>query len=230
MKESGRGPQIWEQTWVDVLMRGHPWREREGGDKLGAMRVAPSLIALCAVCLSCEGKSNVASPTTAAAAVEEIGSECVYDDADSTRACPHHDASEPAKPVDRDAGHFGAPFEVATTTSLSDAIATVDERAGAPVRVSGTITKVCKRKGCWMVVAEGDAMARVLFKDYGFTVPTDSQSRHAEVEGVLKTRTFTKKQARHLEEDGGGNPSAVKGAKTEYVLTATGVRISDRDS
>lgn len=172
---------------------------------------------------ACDGKSSSPSPTEAVVAAD--ASECVY--GHGTGECPHHDASDPPKQVDDDDhGHYGEPFELGSSVSLGEAIANFDAHSAAPVRVEGTITSVCKRKGCWMVVTDGEATARVLFKDYGFTVPTDSESRHAEVEGLLATRTFTPKQAKHLEEDGGGNPQSVTDARTEYVLTATGVRIN----
>ena len=93
------------------------------------------------------------------------------------------------------------------------------------MQVTGTIAKVCKKKGCWMVLKDGAVEARVLMKDYGFTVPLDCDGKTAAVEGTLKTRTFTEGQVKHLAEDGGEDPSKVSGTRTEYVITASGIRI-----
>jgi len=56
-------------------------------------------------------------------------------------------------------------------------------------------------------------------------VPLDCDGKTAAVEGTLKTRTFTEGQVKHLAEDGGEDPSKVSGTRTEYVITASGIRI-----
>ena len=95
------------------------------------------------------------------------------------------------------------------------------------MRVSGTVDSVCQKMGCWMVLADGDKNARILMKDHAFTVPMDCKGRKAEVEGTLTAKTFTEDQVKHLEQDGGGDPSKVSGQREEYVLSATGVRLVD---
>lgn len=133
-------------------------------------------------------------------------------------SCDHHGA-QPTEST----GHFGAEFALADAKPLSAVLA-----SGVPseaVKVSGTVGKVCQKKGCWMVIKDGVASARVMMKGHGFAVPMDSRGKKALVEGTLSSRTFTEAQVKHLEKDAGKDPGAVGGERTEHVLTATGVEI-----
>lgn len=119
-------------------------------------------------------------------------------------------------------GHFGAPFSVAASVPLTKAIGS---SATGAVLVSGTVEAVCQKKGCWMVVKDGDKTARVMMKDHAFAVPIDARGKAVLVEGELTKRTFDEAQVKHLEQDRGGDPKAVSGARDEHVLMATAVEI-----
>jgi hypothetical protein len=121
--------------------------------------------------------------------------------------------------------HYGTTFSLAETTPLGKVASGAADGQELNVRVTGTIDKVCQKKGCWMVVKDGDFEARVIMKDAAFTVPLDSTGKPAQVEGTLKVRVYTEAQAKHLAEDGGQDPNAVKGEKKEFLLTATAVEI-----
>ncbi len=137
--------------------------------------------------------------------------------------CPHViDETATAQAPSKLNNHFGADFALIANQPLSKSLAV---KADTPIQVTGMIEKVCKKKGCWMVLKDGESQARVLMKNYGFTVPVDSDGKQAAVEGTLKTRTFTEGQVKHLAEDGGEDPSKVSGTRTEYVITASGIRI-----
>ena len=125
------------------------------------------------------------------------------------------------------ASHFGAAFTLTDAVPLATAISTYNEAKGGTLKVTGTITSVCKKKGCWMVVKDGEVAARVTFKDYGFTVPIKSKGQ-AVVEGSLTVKTFTVAQAKHLAEDAGKDPATVTDELKEYVFTATGVQITQQ--
>ena len=48
----------------------------------------------------------------------------------------------------------------------------------------GTVTEVCKAKGCWMKVAlENGEETMVKFKDYGFFVPKDMAGKEVVING-----------------------------------------------
>jgi hypothetical protein len=122
--------------------------------------------------------------------------------------------------------HFGAPFVLTEAKPLAALLAAEPAPASdTVVLVSGVIDQVCQKKGCWLVVRDGDKTARITMKDYGFVVPVDSKGKQVEVEGTLGVRTFNEAQVKHLESDRGGNPDEVSGTRTEVVVKASGVRI-----
>jgi hypothetical protein len=138
--------------------------------------------------------------------------------------CGDHAVTEPSKTAEGKL-HFGSTFAITDAKPLGEVVSSATDGQELTVRVNGKIEKVCKKKGCWMVVKDGDVEARVVMKDYAFTVPLDSAGRTTSVEGVLKVRVFTEAQAKHLAEDGGEDPSKVVGEKKEMTLTATAVEI-----
>jgi hypothetical protein len=123
-----------------------------------------------------------------------------------------------------EAQHLGETFTLASAEPLGQVLAKAQD-GEATVRVDGTIAKVCQKKGCWMVVRDGDLEARVVMKDYGFFVPMDAAGKKASIEGVLKVKVFNEAQAKHLAEDGGEDPNAVTGEKKEFLLTASAIDI-----
>ena len=96
----------------------------------------------------------------------------------------------------------------------------------APRKVSGSITEVCKKKGCWMVLADGPNYARITFKDYSFFVPTDSHGARAVVYGSLHRERLTPDEANHFEEDAGRTPTA-ESDQFEYQIVASSVVFND---
>ncbi len=158
---------------------------------------------------------------------------CIYAEGEKTNKedmeCPHEmpaagEAAEPQGPPTGE-GHFGNPFTLASNVAkpLGEAIAAAGE---GPMLITGEVEAVCQKKGCWMVVKDGDKSARVLMKDHGFAVPMDCRGKSVTIEGELTTRTFSEKQVKHLAKDGGQDPAAVSGERTEHVLTASGIEIA----
>lgn len=127
-----------------------------------------------------------------------------------------------ATPTASDEDHFGAPFTLPDPAPLAVAVAQAVD--GRPVQVEGVVDAVCQKRGCWMVLRDGAAHARVLMKDHAFAVPVDARGKRARVEGVLERRTFSPAQVQHLEEDAGRSGASVTGPRTEHVLTASAVR------
>jgi hypothetical protein len=157
-----------------------------------------------------------------AAHAEEDG--CVYKDEKPHDAagCPSGDATAtPGNP-----GHFGAVFALKDSKPLSQVLASGKEFKD-PVQVSGEVESVCQKKGCWLVVKDGEATARILMKDHAFSVPMDSKGKPVVVEGTIATRTFNEAETKHLEKDAGKDPATVTGERTEYVLTATAIELKN---
>lgn len=105
--------------------------------------------------------------------------------------------------------------------SLSVAI---DQETAVPQKIEGQITEVCQKKGCFMVLTDGQSFARVTFKDYGFFVPMDSSMRDAVVFGTLTRKVLSAEQANHYEADS-GREGRFTGEVTEYSIIASSVVI-----
>ncbi len=173
-----------------------------------------------------------ASPSAATPAGHEAdadGKGCIYAEGEKGNdpSCPHPggEGAEPQGPASGE-GHFGQAFTKAEGEAkpLGEVLAQAEIPEG-PLLIRGEVEAVCQKKGCWMVVKDGDKSARVLMKDHGFAVPMDCRGKTTTIEGTLASRTFNEAQVKHLEKDGGGDPSKVSGERTEHVLTASGVRI-----
>ena len=122
--------------------------------------------------------------------------------------------------------HFGAVFTLDKNEPLATVLARdAKQLTGQTVQLTGKIDRVCKKKGCWMTLNDGKNVARVVFKDYGFTVPINSQGKTAIVEGTVEVKTYQEKMVKHLAEDDGKDPAKVSGTRTEYVVTAAAVTI-----
>lgn len=214
-----------------------------------------ALLAALAVVSACNGgaPAPAAQPAAAPAKAEEAPKVAAADKAaPAEKAAEHKDEGEEgcihgpevhkkehgegegcghggdAAPSTGEPGHFGTAFALKDTRPLSQVLASgKDALPKDAVQVSGTIDSVCQKMGCWMVVKDGEAQARILMKDHGFTVPTDTKGKSVVVEGTLEARTFTEAQVKHLEKDGGGDPAKASGERTEYVLTASGVKIAN---
>jgi hypothetical protein len=139
---------------------------------------------------------------------------------------------KPDLPEDMAAGttkHFGAEFQsdaepITLATAMKNHV-NKDE----PVKVAASIKKVCKKKGCWFTLSgeEVDRKVRVRMKDYGFFVPRNTDGADVVVEGTLKKRTMSEKEAKHYAKDQGKDPSSIDEEDLKvFEFTASGVRIT----
>ena len=145
-------------------------------------------------------------------------------------ACLHEGpgCAQEAPPTDETSGHFGAPFAVAKAQSLTEAIAQLQasgQERSEPVQVRGTIGPVCQKRGCWMMLQDGEQKARVIMAGGAFSVPRDGTGKAATVEGTIKTKTLSAAQVAHLAEDEGKPADAAAAPRVEYIFTATAVEI-----
>ena len=79
------------------------------------------------------------------------------------------------------------------------------------VKVIGTATSVCQKKGCWLQVdiGEGKTM-RVRFKDYGFFVPKDISGKTVVLDGYAYNSTTSVAQLRHFAQDAGKSKAEIE--------------------
>ncbi len=131
----------------------------------------------------------------------------------------------PSKPVAKLDGNpvYGSQWpSEGKITSIDKALETF---SGEPSlqKISGTITQVCQRKGCWMILtADNGAMARVRFGDHAFYIPKDTRG-NAWVYGELKQKTISEKLRKHFAEDSQQQTDAIKGEEKEFEIYAQSV-------
>lgn len=159
-----------------------------------------------------------------AAAIPE--KDCPFDHEQGDGGCHAMAEGAPAAPAPDGQGKlFGQAFTIAESKPLGSVLSGATPDQEPVVRVAGTVEKVCQKKGCWMVVRDGELEARVVMKDYAFFIPFDAAGKKVVVEGTLKVKVFSEAQAKHLAEDGNEDPAKVTGEKKEFLLTATSVQL-----
>lgn len=86
------------------------------------------------------------------------------------------------------------------------------EREGkvANIKVRGKVSAVCQKKGCWMIITDGDKEIKVVFKDYSFFVPKDIAGYEVIVEGPLFYETISVEQRKHYAQDAGSSPEEIE--------------------
>jgi hypothetical protein len=147
---------------------------------------------------------------------------CIHDEKPAhveEGSCDHGAVAAPTGST----GHFGAAFAVAESKPLGAVLASGVPTT--PVKVTGTVGKVCQKKGCWMVINDGEATARVLVANHAFAIPMDGEGKAAIVEGTIEVKELTEANVAHLKQDG---DSTIEGdaARQEYFLHATAVELS----
>jgi hypothetical protein len=88
------------------------------------------------------------------------------------------------------------------------------EQASGLAKVKGDIAQVCQKKGCWLVLADGDQLIRVMTK-HKFFMPKDLRGP-AVVYGTLETHTLSEDQAQHMRDD--GSKEAKAGSELRMVV------------
>jgi hypothetical protein len=146
------------------------------------------------------------------------GTVCAADTRDVVRL------SEPVEQT-ADSETFGAPLDTSVPiVALSEIAGDGDSYVGKSVRVTARVSQVCRKKGCFFIAQEGDAVIRVSFRDYGFFVPTDAGGKRVTFVGEVVAKVVTSEEAEHFADDLGDPRSTLQTGKT-YEIVATSVRV-----
>ncbi len=100
---------------------------------------------------------------------------------------------------------FGESVDEAAAISLTDLETMMAEKELAEgVVVSGKVTAVCQKKGCWMTLEKpnGDEM-RVTFKDYALFMPFDLAGKEVVIRGKAEKSVTPVEDLKHFAEDAG---------------------------
>jgi len=104
--------------------------------------------------------------------------------------------------------------------AIDKAILELEMILGEEMIFTGNITKVCQKRGCWMVLEKNGHYARFDFNHHSFFIPKKTQGT-AEVFGVMHSKLMSDEKRKHLEEEGSG-----KLAEKVYEITAISVKIN----
>ena len=119
---------------------------------------------------------------------------------------------------------FGAPLPAADhAMTLTELVGNGEQHLGTEVVVNTQIVKVCQKKGCFFIARDGDAVARVTFRNYSFFIPTDAGGKFVTLAGTFSRQTMTEEQAEHMASDL-GEPVA-NTQPFEYAIVAISVSI-----
>lgn len=134
-------------------------------------------------------------------------------------------AQETAKPQAPLYKAFGDSLQSASPPlALADALKSPS--ATNVVRVMAKVTEVCQKRGCWMVLTDGNSMVRVTFKDDGFFVPKDIAGKTIIAEGLVTEEIISETDARHHAEDAGKSKAEIekiKGDQKRITMLAQSV-------
>lgn len=96
-------------------------------------------------------------------------------------------------------------------------------------RVTGVVKEVCKKKGCFMALADGaNDPVMVHFTNYGFFMPPNIVGKKVTINGIAKVKTTSVEQLQHFAMDAGKSKDEIEKItqpKKEIKITADGVLV-----
>lgn len=130
---------------------------------------------------------------------------------------------------------LGKPLTLTKSVSVSKLMANPGASVGKTVQVTGRVTEVCEKMGCWLNLVDPTSAKQVRFRvnDGEIVIPKDSIGKMATAEGKLVKFELTREQtiarARHEAEEQGRkfDPEAIKTGSTVYQIQGMGVSIAD---
>jgi hypothetical protein len=168
------------------------------------------------------GSAPEVSPGRVAEAAVSAGN------ASETKAAP--------APVQLEGTVYGDGVDVAQSVSISDLLANPDDYAGKTVRIEGTISGVCPKRGCWFDIAGATPGQKVRFKvrDGVMVFPLDETGKFAVAQGVVKKIPMTLEQSKQYAEyqareyGADMDPAEITEPITLVRLDGTGAVIRDK--
>lgn len=81
---------------------------------------------------------------------------------------------------------YGAGLTLEEATPIAAIVASPEDWDGERVRVEGTVSEVCPKKGCWMSLRQGEAAIRVKVEDDVIVFPLSAAGAEAAAEGTVE--------------------------------------------
>lgn len=131
---------------------------------------------------------------------------------------------------------FGEQISVDQAISYNDLLAKMENSDSLNVKVTGEVSAVCQKKGCWMNIVsdqEGKPEMFVKFKDYGFFMPLNIMGRKVVMDGYAFRSVTSVEELRHYAEDDGKSKEeieAITEPEEELKFMASGVILLPEES
>lgn len=140
-------------------------------------------------------------------------------------------AYEPKKAV---GDKYGQDLSISNVIAVEDVFTKSADLSGTMIRVAGTVSDLCKHRGCWMQVNDGEKVITVRFKDEAFTLPASAIGRKVDFEGFFIAEAIKNPLDNHSgcaegEHSGEGAceneraENAAKAADMRYTMISTGL-------
>lgn len=131
-----------------------------------------------------------------------------------------------------DLEHFGLDFTLNESVPAGTVLSNPDAYVGQTVRVTGKVSDVCQKMGCWMVITDADKHMRITTKDHKFFVAKDGAGAICDLEGTVVKREANPERTAHYkseQSEGAPMPEAEVEGKATYEIVASAIRF-DRSS
>ena len=129
---------------------------------------------------------------------------------------------------------YGEPMKMSNEAPLpvTTVLANIDQYKDKYVRVTGNVTAVCEKKGCWLKMDDGagkDLFVKFTCPVNGRLVPLEAKGKPVIAEGTLKVKEVTEAEARHMAEDAGKPQSEIEkivGPQKQISLMAPSAKVA----
>lgn len=122
--------------------------------------------------------------------------------------------------------HFGAPFTLAASVPAAQVFGDPAAHADKTVRVTGELTEVCQKMGCWAVIRDDAGHSyRITMKDHAFGIAKDGAGRKVDLEGQLVRKDVDPAQVEHYKSEGSTHPPE-EGQAASWEIVASTVWVS----
>ena len=118
----------------------------------------------------------------------------------------------------------GMTLSAAPALTVAQVFEQAEALNGKVVKVSGEVSQVCKKSGCWFILRDGDKTVRITSKGYKYFVPSAAAGMTGVIEGDLAVKMLDVATAQHFAEDeaeGTGKPAAKVEAPTKEIAVAS---------
>lgn len=126
----------------------------------------------------------------------------------------------PNKDLPETENFYGNVIDTLNIQTTAEVFSSLKSSGRTGAKLEGKILETCSKKGCWMRVAVEKDTVMVMFKDYGFFVPTEgAEGKKTYLEGTAYFDTITVAERQHFAEDAGKSAEEIAAINTpEYTL------------